>query len=502
MEKDYSEFQHDDYDRYRALRINTKYMRYDPFYNIARFSPETGSFTINVDPEYEYDQMQSLIDEFEKEEASRREIREKTPEEAEERKSTDAEQAKENEKIVRSLRKRYGDKITFASEMEPPSEKEKRPLINVLSGAKIKLGYGEGILDFLDADFDTPLTKQAKFYRTLHDLLEEQGRLAQHEPQRQKIYSHAQEAVEDFLCYDDTFCFVSDAAYRSLYTAVCPPLFYDSLDAKPYLRYRAYLLALQKEYRDILEFCYDEDFYPAILGNLMPHERYALYRVAHHLPKQMERTERAGFFRWGAPSEKPMPYGITFQAFLDRYYHTSYGTEEERNDFAARYGMDPGQLNYLIRNPHCIVIDYPFGTVAQILELELTKMLEQNVRFRKCRRCGRYFIMKGNYDPQYCERVAEGETRSCRQIAAQENYKARHADDKAVAIYNRYYKRYAARVKVRQIKEKDFNAWRYQAIVRRDECTDGKITPEELTEWMEASFPNRKPKPPKNEQEE
>ena len=66
--------------------------------------------------------------------------------------------------------------------------------------------------------------------------------------------------------------------------------------------------------------------------------------------------------------------------------------------------------------------------------------------------------------------------------------------NKAIPIYNTYYKRYAARVKVRQIKEPDFKKWKYKAMEMRDQCSDGKISVEEFTEWMESSFPNRKPK--------
>ena len=102
--------------------------------------------------------------------------------------------------------------------------------------------------------------------------------------------------------------------------------------------------------------------------------------------------------------------------------------------------------------------------------------------------------MKGNYDTNYCDRIENGETRTCKEIAALENYKAKIADNKAIPIYNKYYKRYSARVKVRQIKEADFKKWKYQAMSKRDDCTDGIITPEEFTEWMENSFPNRKPK--------
>ena len=105
-----------------------------------------------------------------------------------------------------------------------------------------------------------------------------------------------------------------------------------------------------------------------------------------------------------------------------------------------------------------------------------------------------YFIMKGNYDTNYCDRVAGGQTRSCQDLAAQENYKAKAAENPALAIYSKYYKRYAARVRSRQIKEPDFKKWKFQALSKRDECSDGKITVEEYITWMEGCFPNRTPK--------
>lgn len=66
------------------------------------------------------------------------------------------------------------------------------------------------------------------------------------------------------------------------------------------------------------------------------------------------------------------------------------------------------------------------------------------------------------------------------------------ADNAAIPLYQKYYKRYAARVRFRQIKEPDFKKWKYQAMTKRDECTDGKITLSEFEEWLEASFPNHK----------
>ena len=66
------------------------------------------------------------------------------------------------------------------------------------------------------------------------------------------------------------------------------------------------------------------------------------------------------------------------------------------------------------------------------------------------------------------------------------------AEDEALPIYSKYYKRYAARVKVRQIKEADFKKWKYEALVKRDECSAEKITTEEYIDWLEGCFPNRK----------
>ena len=102
---------------------------------------------------------------------------------------------------------------------------------------------------------------------------------------------------------------------------------------------------------------------------------------------------------------------------------------------------------------------------------------------RKCKRCGRYFIMKGNYDPNYCTRILDGQTRPCQELAAQENYKAKANENPALRIYSKYYKRYAARVRSKQLKEKEFKTWKYKALTMRDECTDGNITAEIVTNY-------------------
>ena len=50
------------------------------------------------------------------------------------------------------------------------------------------------------------------------------------------------------------------------------------------------------------------------------------------------------------------------------------------------------------------------------------------------------------------------------------------------------------RAAVPQIMETDFKKRKYEALVKRDECSDGIITVAEFTELLENCFPNRNPK--------
>lgn len=220
----------------------------------------------------------------------------------------------------------------------------------------------------------------------------------------------------------------------------------------------------------------------------MPSERFFLFRDLHEYCQTIGRAETFRMRRNSMGGNK-MPYGMEAEELVKRFSMEIDETEEHRN-FAERYGIDVSDLITRIKLPTFINVSYEFSSVHEILELELTKMLEIDMRFRKCKRCGRYFIMKGNYDTKFCDRVAEGETRSCQELAALDKYKQKVADNAALPIYNKYYKRYAVRVKVRQIKEDEFKKWKY-AIIKRDECTNGIISVDEFVEWLEGCFPNR-----------
>lgn len=505
MEKDYSEYQRTEYDIYRARRSNRKDVILNYFVNKASFSAEDKTIRIHVDSYNEFDDMQDMINEVEEAEAAR-EGRPYTPTIPNEDPDQREEDLKDCQKILDHLREKYNLAYLggYASKMPGEEFLLEKPMINVLSGSCIDLNFGEGILDFIYADFITPLKASLKLQAVMEgigQLIHEEKVKAGEEtqeiapPEPEKIYSQEQEIVDEFFEYKLTFVRIKDVAYASLYSAICPPVFKGALkdDRKRLMWYGNYLLELQNEFKELIEFCYDEDFHPDILGKLYPSERFALYRDAKDLPMFFDRTEELQISRT-IRGGSTMPFGMKSEELIKVLTGVTFKLSEEEKMFAEELGMPESRLAMHLRHPFFMSLKYEFRTIAEILELEFTKMLEQNVRFRKCKRCGKYFIMKGNYDTNYCDRVAEGETRTCQALAALENYKAKIADNKAIPIYNKYYKRYAARVKVRRIKEDEFKKWKYQAMIKRDECSNGVITPEEFTEWMEAAFPNRKSK--------
>ena len=99
-----------------------------------------------------------------------------------------------------------------------------------------------------------------------------------------------------------------------------------------------------------------------------------------------------------------------------------------------------------------------------------------------------------NYHGACCNRIADGEHRTCQQLAAQETYLEKLKDNDGknpLSIYQKYYKRYFARVQSGALKRDKFKLWQYEAVQKRDECLKANLTLDEFWQWLETSMPNR-----------
>lgn len=363
---------------------------------------------------------------------------------------------------------------------------DNRTYISVMNGASVFFALGEGILNFLYADFDAAYSeclnhaKKDLPEKTSLDigLLSENGK---------KLYY--------FLALSETQKRFKPLIEASLFTTEFPPIL-PHCTKQEITDYYRYLKDMQKNLLDLIEATFDEGFCDGFFNHLTHKTRFAGYCRKHSLPTKQKRTVVHDISILDAE--------LQVKSVLDDCVESDFDLDIKMaavSEISSDIQKNLDKLGFTMPEMMALTVlqadEYETcvcESIEQQIEFELIQLLKSDVAMRKCKRCGKYFIMKGNYNTNYCDRIAEGETRNCQELAAQENYKKKMADNAAIPLYQKYYKRYAARVRVRQIKEPDFKKWKYQAMTKRDECTDSKITLTEFENWLEGSFPNRKKK--------
>lgn len=146
---------------------------------------------------------------------------------------------------------------------------------------------------------------------------------------------------------------------------------------------------------------------------------YSSIYTASFPPQFTRCTEKALAYYRNYLMQLKMPFGFDIDT-IDIEQEIVLTSEQKA--FAEEYGIPKYELKFRYKFPCFIHTSYACDNLRDMLYLEFTKILEAGVEFQKCRRCGRYFIVKGNYHGIYCDRVADGENRTCQQLAAQEAY--------------------------------------------------------------------------------
>lgn len=352
---------------------------------------------------------------------------------------------------------------------------------NAFSGTEVSVPLGEGLLNFCYADFHSAFEHCTPAYRELTQSVDAPA----------KIRNAEEGIIRLYELYAEIFPALSDVFYASLYTACFPPQF-TRKTARALEYYRQYVSFLQAEFLELIKFCLDKEFRPGVLGPLHPSERYALWCKIKGVPADHIRQET-----FQADSYEPHGTVMPFGADLgdpNRPLSLEIPLTPEQKEFAREYGL-PEHILQLHYTFHCFIsTSYGCESLQDMLFLEFTKILETGVEFQKCKRCGRYFIVKGNYHGAYCDRIPKGEHRTCQQLAAQEAYLNKLKDnggENPLNVYQKYYKRYFARMKAGSLKEKKFRQWQYEAVRKRDACLKGTMPLNEFKNWLEGSMPNR-----------
>ncbi len=363
---------------------------------------------------------------------------------------------------------------TFYREFEKPRI---QPTINVFFTSKVRIDLAEGLFNFIYADFETPLKFLLDTYETVSDD-------SIFSPNPHTVYNTVKRKDVLIFDYHKTVALLKPLLYASIYSGVCPPRFDFNKDFIEQLKwYGEYLINLQNEYREKIQFCFDKEYYPELFFCAEPAARMRLYERIKGYPSRFERTEEIRPL-YSKESDK-----ISLDFIKQSAAYT--GSDKEKFDILKNTDVSLGEVFEILVHNYDYVERYKFSRVHEILELEFSKLILSDIEIKKCKRCGKYFSVKGKHRTDYCNRISDGDTRSCREIAATDKYKEKNSENKALKIYNKYYKRYHARLKVNQIKEPDFKDWKLKAVTKRYDCEDGKVTPEEYEAWNEEYFPNR-----------
>lgn len=194
QKKDYSEYTLTEAQKYRLRRQGNRAVLLDYFSNTASFDPECRTFRIQVDDGNEDDWMDSVIDEDTEATAQRLGKELQTLDEDDDEETRQEEWA-QNQTDAVLFAKRY--RVSNTSMDDPlrnqdGRRKEPMPVNNVLSGANIVMRYGEGILDFVYADFRTP-TVAAMRHPLMWEALRKEYRAASPSPpadtEPEKVYN-------------------------------------------------------------------------------------------------------------------------------------------------------------------------------------------------------------------------------------------------------------------------------------------------------------------------
>lgn len=467
---DLSEFQRPESADYYSRWSGCKDLSPSFFENSVSYSREEKKLYLNVSPIYEFEAMFDLYEDLEYPVPEKYQ-REPTEQEVESWRDG-----------LQALREKF--ERTFCvnppDPLYPYDASEQR--INAFSGTTVVVPLGEGILNFCYADFNSAFENCGAAYR----------KLTQTNNAPPSIRNASEGVIHIFEQYEELFPAISEVFYSSIYTATFPPQFVRKTE-KALAYYRQYLSCLQTEFLELLEFCLDKNYRPEVLGRLCPSERYSLWCKIKGLSSSQTRQETFQPDSYD-PHGTTMPFGADLEK-ID--IEQEIILTPEQRAFCEEVDLPEYELELCYKIPCFISTSYACDNLRDMLYLEFSKILEAGLEFQKCGRCGRYFIVKGNYHGAYCDRIAEGEHRTCQQLAAQEAYQEKLKGNEGknpLSVYQKYYKRYFARVQAGSLKRDKFKQWQYVAIQKRDECLNGTLTLDEFENWLDGSMPNRRKK--------
>ena len=128
---------------------------------------------------------------------------------------------------------------------------------------------------------------------------------------------------------------------------------------------------------------------------------------------------------------------------------------------------------------------YDIENINDWFRFELISLVRDNIPYKKCRTCGKFFIPAGRSDREYCSRFNPKYGKPCREIGATLTFENRHKDDRIHRAYTQAYRRMDSRKRTKYISRAEFAEWGRIAREKRTLCENGEISFEEFQAWLD-----------------
>ena len=86
-------------------------------------------------------------------------------------------------------------------------------------------------------------------------------------------------------------------------------------------------------------------------------------------------------------------------------------------------------------------------SAKDLISFMLVNYIKHNIRFHKCKYCGKHFGIVGNYNTEYCSRgVFQAGGKTCKDLGSFRIYEQKLLENPVIREYKRSYKAHNARV--------------------------------------------------------
>ena len=156
----------------------------------------------------------------------------------------------------------------------------------------------------------------------------------------------------------------------------------------------------------------------------------------------------------------------------------------ERQLHAETFSFEPLNTKFERVNGQIFAEVLQSNSMRDIIDFLLRAVIRQELTFKNCRSCGRYFPNTVHGNSEYCDRIFQDTGKTCKEIGSIKVYQAKINENPEFKAYNRAYKSHFARIKYKRMTKEQFKAWSELAREMRDKVTNGEMTLERYEEWL------------------